>query len=81
MRLSLRLLLAFSQDHSHQFLVGLVVDEGLLALGEIIERGRIFARDVGADHLLVGIDNALHGLQLHEAHVAIAPVGDGVLLP
>lgn len=35
-RLSLRLLLAFSQDHLHQFLVGLVVDEGLLALGEII---------------------------------------------
>lgn len=80
-RLSVRLLLAFGQDHSHQFLVGLVVGEALLALGEIIERGRIFARDVGADHLLVGIDNAQHDLQLHEAHVAIAPVGDGVLLP
>ena len=39
-----------------------------------------FACYVYADYLLVGIYDAQHGLELHESHVSITPICNGILL-
>ena len=67
-------------NHPHQLLVGAVVYSSDLQFGEIVERGRTLARDVYTDYSLVSVDDAQHRLQLQESHIAVAPVGNGILL-
>ena len=67
-------------NHPHQLLVGAVVYSSAFQFGEIVERGRTLARDVYTDHSLVSVDDAQHRLQLQESHIAVAPVGNGILL-
>ena len=58
----------------------MVVDGCVGCLGEVVEGGGAFACDIHSYHFLVCIDDAEHGLQLQQGHIAVCPVGDGVLL-
>ena len=57
-------LLFFRQYHFHQFGIGSVVDFSVSRFRKIVESGRSFAGNVNAYYLLMGIDNADHGLKL-----------------
>ena len=72
--------LTFGQDHLRQFNISLVVYRSIFNFSKIIKSSRTLSCNIYANHFLMGIDDAKHGLELHNQPSTAKP-GDGLSLP